>query len=59
MTQKEVADLIGVSPMTLSRWLRSGKFPECCRVINGYRQPGTFDRATVEAWIKENVKDAN
>lgn len=56
MTQNEVAERIGVTRRTLNNWLKSGKFPDCCIRIMGHRQPGTFDREKVEAWIKENVK---
>ena len=56
MTQNEVAERIGVTRRTLNNWLKSGKFPDCCIRIMGRRQPGTFDREKVEAWIKDNVK---
>ena len=54
LTVREVADLIGVSPQTIRRWDRSGKFPSTRHPMNNYR---VYPEAQVQQLVKELKKD--
>lgn len=49
----ELADLIGVSPVTIWRWEKSGSFPR--RIKLGPRLVA-WDRVEVERWQTERLK---
>jgi len=51
MTAREVADLLGVSPETVLRWVRQGKLP-------AFRLPGgaiRFRDDEIDAWLSERA----
>lgn len=54
LTVREVADLIGVSPQTIRRWDRSGKFPSTRHPMNNYR---VYPEEQVRQLVKELKKD--
>jgi predicted site-specific integrase-resolvase len=47
MLQKDVAAELGISPRTLSRWLRDGYGPKAVRVGTNL----IYDRAAVDAFV--------
>jgi excisionase family DNA binding protein len=56
VTLEEIADATRVSPITLARWVKQGKFP----------QPRRYGRRTlrwpadeVNAWIEKHNEDSN
>lgn len=54
LSRKQVADMLGVTPVTLWRYVNKGKFPAPKTAINGYSK--YWIRADVEKFIKESSK---
>jgi predicted DNA-binding transcriptional regulator AlpA len=50
LRKSQVAEMMGVSPRCLDRWVSTGEFPAPIRFNN---QVVRWDRATIEAWFEE------
>lgn len=50
LTIKQVSKILGVTPLTLRNWDRSGKFEASRHPINNYR---VYKRSDVEAFVQE------
>jgi excisionase family DNA binding protein len=46
---QQTAELLRLSPLTLSRWRKAGKGPRCARVGRRY----LYDRADVNTWLEQ------
>jgi len=53
LTEKQLAEMVGVSVVTVQRWRRAGIGPEWCRAGKRYR----YDYEEVEKWLRK--KDDN
>lgn len=51
MSTQEVADLLGIVPRTLHRWIESGHFPAPFRLGGSKNSKMKWKRSAVEAWI--------
>lgn len=49
VTSKDICKLLRVSPMTLDRWLKEGKFPQHLRISNTRRWPKEVVEKAVNA----------
>ncbi len=54
-TLKEAAERVGVSPITLKRWLLAGKVHEVQRDRNGWRVFSQEDIARIQVYAKKIV----
>lgn len=52
-TRNQVAEWLGVTPDTVSRWVKQGKLPHVPLPNGGLR----FDKAVLEAWREQQQKD--
>lgn len=52
-TRNQVAEWLGVTPDTVSRWVKQGKLPHIPLPNGGLR----FDKAVLEAWREQQQKD--
>lgn len=52
---KQVAAKIGVTPMTIYRWLKAGKIPEPPRDRNGWRIWGKKELKIVEEYATRSL----
>lgn len=60
MSAQEVADLYGVTKMTVTRWIKAGRFdvpPQELHTGTGQRKPYLFDRAAVMAQRERNIRE--
>lgn len=51
----DVQALLGVSRITIFRWVRDGAFPPPDMVIGGVRAIKRWRRATVDDWIQRRI----
>lgn len=51
MSRKEVAKLLGVTPLTLWRYVKAGKFPQPKKAINNYSV--YWLKSDVDAFLKK------
>lgn len=58
MEPAEVAEMIGVSPRTLSTWRSEGTSPAFVRLYGGKTGPVLYDAEGVRLWIAARFKES-
>lgn len=53
LTRSEVAEILGVSPTTVTRWAREGRLP-CQKTLGGHHR---FERAIIED-VRERMRQS-